>query len=343
MSPIIRELEKNSEDYFLIHTGQHYSFNMDKLFFEELELPVPQYNLNVGSESHAVQTAKMLIGLEKIYLDENPSIVLVQGDTNSVLAGALAAAKLNIPVGHVEAGLRSYDRTMPEETNRVMADHISEYLFVPTITSEKLLLNEGIAKSKIFVTGNTIVDAVKQNMELAKDKSNILDDLDIEKGRYFLSTFHRQENVDNEVKLRNILDGLNKVSKKNDVPVIVPLHPRTQARIKKFNIDIPANIKIVDPVGYLDFLNLESSALMMLTDSGGMQEEGCILKIPCVTLRENTERPETIDVGSNILAGTDPERIDSAVTKLLNIDKRWNNPFGDGNSGKRIVEICKKK
>jgi UDP-N-acetylglucosamine 2-epimerase (non-hydrolysing) len=203
MSPVIRACERLGLDYFILHTGQHYSYNMDRVFFEQLELPEAKYNLDVGSGSHAEQTGKMLIGIEKLLQKEEPDVVLVEGDTNTVLAGALAAVKLGIPVGHVEAGLRSYDRGMPEEINRVLADHSSDYLFAPTEKSRQILLGEGIAEEKIFVTGNTVVDAVFQNSELCKSKRNVLDDLGLDKGSYVLVTVHRQENVDNEERLRH--------------------------------------------------------------------------------------------------------------------------------------------
>jgi UDP-N-acetylglucosamine 2-epimerase (non-hydrolysing) len=211
MSPAIRECENQNLDYFILHTGQHYSYNLDKIFFDELELPAPKYNLDVGSGSHAEETGKMLIGIEKVLKEEKPNVVLVEGDTNTVLAGALAASKLHIKVGHVEAGLRSYDRTMPEEINRVLADHVSDYLFTPTEKAKENLSREGIDKSKIFVTGNTIVDAVYQNLEIAKRKVDILKKLNLNSKEYFLVTAHRQENVDVKERLKGILDGLKLV------------------------------------------------------------------------------------------------------------------------------------
>jgi UDP-N-acetylglucosamine 2-epimerase (non-hydrolysing) len=340
-SPIIREFERLGLDYFVLHTGQHYSYNMDRVFFEQLELPEARYNLDVGSGSHAEQTGKMLIGVEKVLVSERPSIVLVEGDTNTVLAGALAAVKLGIKVGHVEAGLRSYDRQMPEEIS-VLADHCSDMLFAPTEKSKQILLGEGIAAEKIFVTGNTIVDAVYQNLDIAKRKVNVLEELDVEADGYFLVTVHRQENVDNEKRFRGILEGLELVNKELGLPVIYPIHPRARKQLKAFGIAVNG-VRIVEPLDYLSFLILESNARLVLTDSGGVQEETCILGVPCVTLRYNTERPETLDVGSNVLAGTEPDEIVKKVDFMLNKGRGWPNPFGDGKAGQRIVELLREK
>jgi len=341
-SPIIREFERLGLDYFILHTGQHYSYNMDRVFFEQLELPEAKYNLDVGSGSHAEQTGKMLMGIERVLLREQPSIVLVEGDTNTVLAGALVAVKLGIKVGHVEAGLRSYDRQMPEEVNRVLADHCSDLLFAPTEKARQTLLGEGIANEKIFVTGNTIVDAVHQNLEIAKRKVSVLDELGVRVGGYFLITVHRQENVDNEKRFIGILEGLELVNKEFDLPVIYPIHPRARKQLKAFGIAVNGVI-VVDPLDYLSFLMLESNARLVLTDSGGVQEETCILGVPCVTLRYNTERPETLEVGSNVLAGTEPGEIVKKVDFMLNKECSWPNPFGDGKAGQRIVEILRGK
>ena len=339
MSPIIRECEKQNLDYFILHTGQHYSYNLDKIFFEDLELPEAKYNLDVGSGSHAEETGKMLIGIEKVIKEEKPDVVLVEGDTNTVLAGALAASKLHIRVGHVEAGLRSFDRTMPEEINRVLADHISDYLFAPTEKAKENLLREGIEKNKIFVTGNTIVDAVFQNLEIAKRKVSALNKLGLEKREYFLVTAHRQENVDIHDRLKGILDGLELVYNNFNSPIIYPIHPRTMKRIKEFRLEVPTGIRLIEPFGFFEFLQLEANAKLILTDSGGVQEETCILRVPCVTLRENTERPETLEVGSNVLTGINQNKILEGVKFMLNKNKNWNNPFGDGKAGNRIIKI----
>jgi UDP-N-acetylglucosamine 2-epimerase (non-hydrolysing) len=280
----------------------------------------------------------MLAGIEKVLMEEKPAVVLVQGDTNTVLAGALAASKLHIKVAHVEAGLRSFDRRMPEEINRVLADHCSDYLFAPTERSRKTLLGEGISENKIFVTGNTVVDAVFQNLKLAEEK-NTLEDLGIEHGNYFLVTAHRQENVDDPVRFAGILSGIEKLSEDFDIPVVYPIHPRSKMRLEEFGIKTNGNIRFIDPVDYLDFLNLEKGARLVLSDSGGVQEETCILGVPCVTLRDNTERPETVEVESNMLAGTESARIVESARRMLVKGKGWNNPFGDGRAAERIRRV----
>jgi UDP-N-acetylglucosamine 2-epimerase (non-hydrolysing) len=318
MAPVIRELENKGESHFIIHTGQHYSYNLDSVFFEQLKLPQAKYNLNVGSGSHAEEMARILIGTEKVLSKEEPDIVLLEGDTNSVIGGALAAAKLHIEVGHVEAGLRSYDRQMPEEINRILTDHCSDYLFAPTSKAKEILLGEGIRDEKIFVTGNTIVDAVHQNLDIAREAGNLTKTLHLATRGYFLVTLHRQENVDSQSRFAPILDGLDKV----------------------FGLK-PQNIKIIEPIDFFSFLELESNARLVLTDSGGVQEEACILRVPCVTLRDNTERPETIEVGANILAGASSDKIVDCVEIMLNRENNWINPFGDGKAGRRIVEIIK--
>lgn len=231
---------------------------------------------------------------------------------------------------------------MPEEINRILADHCSDFLFAPTKRARGILLSEGIPEEKIFVTGNTIVDAVYQNLKLARKRSKVLEKLNLKKEKYFLVTAHRQENVDKKERLKGILDGLNLIYNKFNLPIIYPIHPRTKKRIKEFKLLIPKGIKLIQPVGYLDFLNLESNAKLVLTDSGGIQEETCILKIPCVTLRDNTERPETLEVGSNVLAGTIPQRIIGETEMMLKKNTEWKNPFGNGKSAEIIINILKK-
>ena len=336
MSPIIRECEKQGIDYYILHTGQHYSYEMDKIFFEQLKLPQSKYNLDVGSGKHGAQTAKMLAGIEDVLLVDRPDIVLVQGDTNTVIAGALAASKLQIKIGHVEAGLRSFDRTMPEETNRIVADHTSDYLFTPTKTSKKHLINEGIPLEKIFVTGNTVVDAAYQNLEISKYGTDILKKLDLGEKKYFLVTVHRAENVDNKERLGGILNGLSQIYKEFGLPIVFPIHPRTAKMIGEFRLKLPEGTRLINPLGYLEFLQLENGARLILTDSGGVQEESCIFKVPCVTLRENTERPETIDAGSNLIAGNS-EKIIECVRKMIKSNLQWENPYGNGNSAKLTI------
>jgi UDP-N-acetylglucosamine 2-epimerase (non-hydrolysing) len=284
----------------------------------------------------------MLIEMEKILIKERPDIALVEGDTNTVLAGALAASKLGIKVGHIEAGLRSYFNEMPEETNRILADHCSDFLFAPTKETRRILLKEGITSNKIFVVGNTATDAVYRNLILSDKKSKILKKLKLRKNNYLLVTTHRQENVDKKERLTNIMVGLEMIGRKFNLPIIYSLHPRAAKMIEKFGLSTPAGVEIIEPVGFLDFLQLEANARLILTDSGGVQEEACILKVPCVTLRDNTERPETIAVGANVLAGVNPEKIVSAAKKMFNKTRKWRNPFGNGRSGEKILNIILK-
>jgi UDP-N-acetylglucosamine 2-epimerase (non-hydrolysing) len=338
MCPIIRECDRLGLDYFILHTGQHYSYNMDRVFFEQLELPEARFNLDVGSGSHGVQTGKMLVGIEKVLGEERPDIVLVEGDTNTVLAGALSAVKLGIRVGHVEAGLRSYDRRMPEEINRISADHCSDLLFAPTEKAMQTLLSEGVPSDRVFVTGNTVVDAVYQNLEISERKECVYKELSVDNGGYFLATVHRQENVDDEKRFRGILEGLELVQKEFGFPVVYPIHPRSRKQLSVFNAEAKG-VKLVEPLDYLSFLRLEKNARLVFTDSGGVQEEACILNVPCVTLRDNTERPETLEVGSNVLAGTDPHKIAEKTRLMLSRNNHWQNPFGNGHAGERIIRI----
>jgi len=340
MAPLIRECEKQSIDQLIIHTGQHYSYEMDKLFFEELELRDADYALRAGSGTDAEQIGKILIGVEKVLTKEQPDVVLVEGDTNSVFASAFAAAKMHVEVGHVEAGLRSYDRLMPEEINRVLTDHISDFLFAPTANAEANLLAEGIRPKKISVTGNTIVDAVHQNLKLAQKRTLILEELNIDKRNYFLVTAHRRENVDSKARLNGILKGLKALHGEFDTPMIFPMHPRTKRRVAEFDLPLDGIISI-PPIGFLEFLLLEANANLVVTDSGGVQEEACILKVPCITVRDNTERPETAAVHSNVVVGANADKIVRGARAILNKPRNWNNPFGNGNSGQQIVSILK--
>jgi UDP-N-acetylglucosamine 2-epimerase (non-hydrolysing) len=336
MSPVLRLLVEKGADHFTLHTGQHYSHNMDRVFFEQLRLEQPKHNLNVGSGTHGEETGKMLAGIERVLMEERPDVVLVEGDTNTVLAGALAAAKLHIRVGHVEAGLRSFDMAMPEEINRIVADHVSDLLFAPTDVSKKNLLREGIDKAKIHVTGNTIVDAIRQNLALTM-KIELPKEMALD--RYFLVTLHRQENVDDPAKLKRLMGALARLHDVFDLPVLYPIHPRTRKRLAEFGIETGRGVKLVEPVDYLAFLRLEKGATLILTDSGGVQEEACILRVPCVTLRENTERPETVDVGANAIAGTDPEKIVGLARKMVKRKRNWKNPYGNGRSSERIINL----
>lgn len=341
LSPIIRECQNKKINFFIIHSNQHYSPEMDKIFFQELKLPLPKYNLTVGSKPRDQMISLVKKSTKKILLKEKPDWVLVQGDTNTVLAGAKAAHELKIKVGHVEAGLRSYDKTMPEEINRIETDHISDLLFAPTLTQKYILLKEGISSQKIFVVGNTIVDAVLQSINLI-EKHLEFDHLKNEK--YFLLTTHRPSNVDSQENLQKIINSLNKISQKYNYPIYFPIHPRTQKQLELFNIKLDSSIfKILPPVGYLEMLALEKSAQLIFTDSGGIQEEACILKVPCITLRDNTERPETVEVGANVIVGLEKSKILFETEKILAINHNWPNPFGDGKTGEKIVNILNEK
>ena len=340
LAPVIRECVRRKISFFVLHTNQHYSKNLDGIFFKELGLARPKYNLGVGSGTQAQQVGSMLVGIEKILIKEKPAMVLIFGDPNTALAGALSAVKLNIKIGHIEAGLRSYDRTMPEEINRILADHCSDLLFATKKTAQEILMGEGVSRGKIFVTGATTVDVLHQNLRSAKKKSKILKDLNLAKGGYFLLTFHRSENVSKKQRIEGILKGLELVYEKFQLPIIFPIHPRTKRMMDSFKLKIPKGVRVIEPVGLLDFLQLQAGAKLILTDSGGIQEESCILGVPCVTLRDNTERPETLEIKGNILSGTDPLRILKCVGKMLKSKKRWKNPFGEKGVGKRIIDIC---
>lgn len=342
MSPVIRECERMGLDYFVLHTGQHYSYEMDRIFFDELELHQPRYNLDVGSGSHAEQTGKIMTGVERVLIEEQPDFVLVQGDTNTVMAGALAASKLHIKVGHVEAGLRSFDRNMPEEINLIVADHISDYLFAPTEIAKGNLIREGLGANQILVTGNTIVDSVYQNLEISKRKLNILNEFGLKPEEYFLVTVHREENVDDRERLGKIIKGLVLIGKEFSLPVVLPIHPRTKKMVESFGFQLDG-IKAINPVGFLEFLQLEANSRLVLTDSGGIQEETCIMGVPCVTIRDNTERPETLDVGSNTLVGAKARDMLEGTIKMLKRSNGWKNPFGDGTSGRYIIDCLLNK
>lgn len=343
MAPIIRECEERKTNYFIIHSGQHYSENMDKVFFDEFNLPTPKYNLNVGIHPYNKQIARMIAEISQILLEEKADVILVEGDTNTVLAAALAAKKIGISVAHHEAGLRSNDLRMLEEVNRIVTDHISDHLFSPTRDAIKNLHEEGFPGYKIVHTGNTIVDAVKQGVEIAKNKINIFEKFNLERKKYILMTAHRAENVDIKESLQGILQGASLVQKELRIPIIYPIHHRTKAKIKEFGLQVPENIIFVEPLSFLELLQLEEGAKLVLTDSGGLQEEACTLGVPCVTLRISTERPETIMIGANMIAGTNPDKILECSKIMINKEYNWENPFGEGNASKKIIDFLIKK
>lgn len=344
--PVIRELDARGADFFVIHTGQHYSENMDRQFFIDLKLREPSYHNPVVREfkTHGGQTAEMIKGVEQALIQERPRVVIVGGDANTNLAGALAARKLaQMTLVHMEAGLRSHDWLMPEEHNRVMIDHISDVLLAPTEAAVQNLKEDNV-QGRVVVTGNTIVDAVLMNIEVARPRFAQFAERGIKPKEYFLLTAHREENVDSEATLRRLLNAVDKVAEKWKLPIVFPLHPRTRVRLETFGlwsgISEHKLVSIVDPLSYLDFLAALSNAKLVLTDSGGIQEEACILGVPCVTLRENTERPETVAVGANIIAGTAAETVLPAIETALNrAEQGWKHPFGDGQASRRIVDI----
>jgi UDP-N-acetylglucosamine 2-epimerase (non-hydrolysing) len=338
MAPVVRACVARGVPYRLLHTGQHYSFEMDAVFFEELDLPRPHHNLEVGSGTHAHQLAAILSGLDPILEAERPDVLLVEGDTNSVLAGALAANKRGVPVGHVEAGLRSYDRAMPEEINRILTDHLADHLFAPTAGARAILLGEGLPESRIHVTGNTVVDELELQRPRA-ERPELYGRFGVAPGAFAIATVHRVENVEPPERLRGIFAGLAGVARALEVPVLAALHPRTSARLGELEIRVDGAVRLLPPLGYLDFLGLHAAAALTLTDSGGLQEEACCLHVPCVTLRDSTERPESVEVGANRLAGAEPDRIVEAACLMRQSARRWMNPFGDGRAGLRIVDL----
>ncbi len=333
--------EHPSIEPLLVHTGQHYDEKMSDLFFRQLGIPEPDINLGIGSGSHAVQTAKIMTAFEQVVLEHKPDAVLVVGDVNSTIACGLVAVKLGIKLVHVEAGLRSGDRGMPEEINRVLTDSISDFLFVTEKSGSENLLAEGVAESKVFFVGNVMIDTLLRN-KAKSDESTILDDMGLT-GDYAALTLHRPSNVDDPVVLGRLLDALEVIQ--NDMPIIFPIHPRTrknlEASVLGKRVAEMTNLRLLDPIGYLDFLKLMSSARLVLTDSGGIQEETTILKVPCITLRENTERPITAEVGSNTIVGTDVEKILAAYRDTMSSDGNESEipELWDGQAAQRIVKI----
>ncbi len=353
MAPIIDEIIKRDLELVFIHTGQHYDKEMSDNFFKELEIPGPNYNIHVGSGSHGKQTGLMMEGIEEILMDEDPDIVLVQGDTNAAMAGALVATKLHIAIGHVEAGLRSFDSTMPEEINRKVTDACSLMYFIPTEDAAINLLAEDISRKELFITGNTVVDACFRHLEIAKKRGiqeESLKNLNLDEMDNILTlTMHRAENVDDEDRLKGIINAIKELKETN---IVFPIHPRTRKTLEYFGLYDElvnlAHVHIVRPLGYLDFLLLQSKSDLILTDSGGLQEEAITLNIPALTLRYNTERPETVTAGGNILVGADSGAIVENVQRIISDDdfslkmKNAINPYGDGTSAILILDAIEK-
>jgi UDP-GlcNAc3NAcA epimerase len=334
-APVSKALRVAGHTEILVHTGQHYDDEMSAVFFRLLEIPEPDYNLGVGSGTHGAQTGAMLAGIEEVLLAEQPDWALIFGDTNSALAGALAAVKLNIPVAHVEAGLRSFNRHMPEEINRVLADHISDLLFCPSQTAVDNLAAEGITTG-VHLVGDVMADALAFAVERAQDRSDVLERLGLAKGRYLLATVHRAENTDDATRLHNILTAFDAL----DEPVVFPIHPRTREAIEALSYSPAPHVRLIEPVGYLDMVMLEQSARMILTDSGGIQKEAYWLGVPCVTLRDETEWVETVDAGWNVVVGADTQRIVHTIQSLVPPIER---PalYGDGQAAGQCVDLLK--
>jgi len=364
-SPVIRAIDKNNINnqskiqHILVHTGQHYDENMSRIFFDELDIPRPEYNLEVGSGTHGEQTAKMMQRIETVLINERPSMTIVYGDTNSTLAGALTAAKLLIPVAHVEAGLRSYNKKMPEEINRVLTDHVSNLLFCPSISAVNNLYKEGftnvmesgfeikngfnlsrsISQPLAINIGDVMFDSILKYAKLADISSDILAKLGLEKKEYVLATLHRAENTDNKERLRSIFEALRKINK--DIKLILPLHPRTRKVVNESRIDI-SGLEVIEPVSYLDMIRLEKNAKVICTDSGGMQKEAYFCRVPCITLRDETEWEETLESGWNRLVDAKPDRIRTCLEDVLS--DSWDSKpqvsqYGDGKAAEKIFRV----
>lgn len=334
-SVVSKELRKNNEE-ILIHTGQHYDYKMNNVFFNELNIPEPEYFLEIGSGTHGYQTGEMLKKIEEVFLKEKPDVVLTYGDTNSTIAGALAAAKMHIKNAHIESGLRSFDRSMPEEINRILTDHCSDLLFCPTQNAVSNLEKEGITKN-VFLTGDVMADSLMYNKEIAEAKSTILSDLDLKEKSYAVATIHRASNTDS---IKNMTDIVDSFSHLYDT-LIFPVHPRTLKLLKEYGLyeKLNESVKLMEPLGFLNFIKLMNHSKMIFTDSGGIQKEAYILKVPCITLRENSEWIETVEDEWNILVGTDKDKFADAVNNFKPSMKTHKNRFGNGNAAAEIVSI----
>jgi len=352
VAPVLAELKKVPRaEQILVHTGQHYDANMSDVFFQDLGMPPPDAHLGAGSGTHAQQTAKMMVEVEPVLMRHRPDVVVVAGDVNSTIAVALVAAKLWIPVAHIEAGLRTFDWRMPEEVNRVLTDRIAELLFTPSRDADENLRREGADMSRVHFVGNVMIDSLQAALPRARE-SRIHETLGVRKGGYALATLHRPSNVDEPAALEKLLAVLAEVSGR--IPVIFPIHPRTRARIAADRalherLERTRGLKLADPVGYLDFLALTSNARLVITDSGGIQEETTALGVPCLTVRQNTERPVTVEIGTNTLVGTDPAQIVPAAIEVLEgrgkkgrVPELW-----DGHAAERIaralIQFCEER
>lgn len=346
IAPIDKALRKYRKEvtHMICHTGQHFDDCMSKVFFEDLDMPKPDFFLGMGGGSHAGQTASIMLELEKVLLAEKPDLIIVPGDVNSTLAASLVASKMGIPIAHIEAGLRSFDKTMPEEINRIITDVVSEYLFVTEHSGMRNLRDEGVEDSKIFFVGNVMIDSLEAHYDLM-EANPVTDNMGLEKEKYILATFHRPTNVDDKEMLTALVDTLKRLSEERTL--VFPVHPRTRKKMAEFGLDkkLPPKLILTEPLGYIEFLSLMRYAELVITDSGGIQEETTYMNVQCITVRKNTERPVTIDVGTNHLVGTDLEKVEkvamdilSGITKPGRIPELW-----DGKAGKRIAEILVEK
>ena len=340
MAPVVQALDGLGHEHVLVHSGQHYDLLMDRIFFQDMRLRAPDLQFELKDQPPHLQVATTMRQVASAA--EDADLVIVHGDTNTTVAGALLASKLGRRLAHVEAGIRSFDKTMPEEVNRIIADHLSHLLFSPTEVSRENLRRENVAEG-VHVVGNSVIDALQQNLALAEKRSSVLSQLGLSKGGYILLTFHRSENVDSKERLARALDAFEAAAKETGLPILFPIHPRTTKMLKTLGLEKRAAgiaaLRQIEPTGYLDMLVLEKNAALVMTDSGGLQEESCFFRVPCVTLRENTERPETLEIGANVLAGTDPARVVAAVRAQLGAKAAWPNPYGDGTTGAKIAGL----
>ncbi|HYT00867.1 MAG TPA: UDP-N-acetylglucosamine 2-epimerase (non-hydrolyzing) [Thermoplasmata archaeon] len=340
MAPVVKALDGLGHEHLLVHSGQHYDLMMDRVFFRDMKLREPDRQFELKDQPPHLQIATTMRQIAGV--TEDADLVIVHGDTNTTVAGAMLANKQGRRLAHVEAGIRSFDRSMPEETNRIVADHLSNHLFAPTPVSRQNLEGENV-RDGIEVVGNSVIDALVENAPIAEKRSDILKRLGLAPGGYLLLTFHRQENVDSKERLSVALDALDAAAKEADRPIVFPIHPRTAKRLREFGLEKRAasmkSLRRIEPTGYLDMLRLEKGAALVMTDSGGLQEESCFFHVPCVTLRANTERPETLEIGSNVLAGTDPARVRQAVKQQLGRKREWPNPYGDGTTSRKIAAL----
>ena len=341
MAPVVKALDRlKAHEHVLVHSGQHYDLLMDRIFFQDMELRAPDRQFELKDQPPPLQVAATMKHIADV--TEDADLVIVHGDTNTTVAGALLANKQGRRLAHVEAGIRSFDKSMPEEVNRIVADQLSQLLFAPTPASRENLRRENVTEG-VHVVGNSVVDALMQNIAVAEGKSKILSRLGLKPRGYLVLTFHRAENVDAKDRLARALDAFEGAIEESGLPLLFPIHPRTAKRLTEFGLEQRAasiqGLRRIEPTGYLDMLVLEKNAALVMTDSGGLQEESCFFQVPCVTLRENTERPETLEIGSNVLAGTDPGRVRSAVRRQIGVRRAWPNPYGDGTTSRQIAAI----